>query len=419
MQSAFGTALAGIATSFLVLHQTGSAGAMGFNLALSMLPGLLSPFMGVLVDRWPVKPPLILGNLLRGVLQLGIGFLALRGHLPVEAVYVTSFLTGLIGAFYTPAATGMVSRLVPTNQLERAVGLVQGTAEAMTMLGLIGGGFLVATIGRANALLLDGLSFLVFSVLFLFIKLPPRQRRLAEEKYWDTFKAGLNYVKSSPVLMGMAVLGLVLNAAFAPLDMLLPKRMLALGAGEAGYGLFFGLLLGGSVVGSLIFATLGSRVNAWVTSVVSLILMGVGAIGLAFSTTAFQMYIIAACFGLANALVNMCMGVIFQKRVEPEYFGRVGALDNAVGTLGMPLTLLLLVPVADRLSISAIFMVLGVLTMLAAVCWALLIRLENEKPKHPAQLAELGSQASDGSPEMAIEVLPTFPSAASLESGPR
>lgn len=44
-QSAFSSALAGIATSCLVLHQTGSAGAMGVNLALALLPGLLSPFL--------------------------------------------------------------------------------------------------------------------------------------------------------------------------------------------------------------------------------------------------------------------------------------------------------------------------------------------------------------------------------------
>lgn len=99
-QSAFGTALASIATSFLVLHQTGSAGAMGLNLALGLLPALLQPFMGAVVDRLPLKPPLILGNLLRGLLQVSVGLLALRGEVPLTHIYLASFLTGLIGAFY-------------------------------------------------------------------------------------------------------------------------------------------------------------------------------------------------------------------------------------------------------------------------------------------------------------------------------
>ena len=124
-QSAFGTALAGIATSFLVLHQTGSASAMGLNLALAMLPAVLQPFLGAWVDRIALKVPLVLGNVLRGVLQLGIGFWALRGHLPTEAIYAASFLTGLVGAFYAPATQGLVARLVPAGELARATGLMQ------------------------------------------------------------------------------------------------------------------------------------------------------------------------------------------------------------------------------------------------------------------------------------------------------
>ena len=125
-QSALGTALAGIATSFLVLHQTGSAGAMGVNLALALLPGLLSPLFGTLVDRLPLRLPLMAGNLLRGGLQLGIGLAALRGEVPLEAIYAASFLTGVIGAFYGPASMGVTPRLVPQRELQRAAGLMQG-----------------------------------------------------------------------------------------------------------------------------------------------------------------------------------------------------------------------------------------------------------------------------------------------------
>ena len=39
-QSSFGSALAGIALSFLILELTGSAASMGVNLALSLIPGL-------------------------------------------------------------------------------------------------------------------------------------------------------------------------------------------------------------------------------------------------------------------------------------------------------------------------------------------------------------------------------------------
>lgn len=382
-QSAFGTALAGIATSFLVLHQTGSASAMGLNLALAMLPALLEPFLGAWVDRIPLKIPLVTGNVLRGLLQLGLGFWALQGHLPTEAIYAASFLTGLVGAFYTPATQGMVARLVPADQLERATGLMQGGTQTMTMLGLVAGGFLVATLGRAQTLLLDGLSFLIFAGLLLLVQLPARASHAADEPYWDTFKAGVRYVRGSTLLMGLPLLALLLNASFAPINMLLPKRMQSLGAGEGGYGLFFGLMLAGVAGGSFLVAALGQRVNARIASVAGMTVMGLGTLALAFTQTAPQMYALAVCMGLGNAFCNMGIGVIFQKKVAPEYFGRVGSLLGMVVMVGMPLTLLALTPFADRLSISTIFAVCGSVTVLGALAWAGILRRDGEA-KAPA-----------------------------------
>ena len=383
-QSAFGTALAGIATSFLVLHQTGSAGAMGVNLALALLPELLSPLMGALVDRWPLKPPLVAGNVLRGLLQLGIGLLALRGPVPLEAIYAASFLTGLIGAFYGPATQGMTARLVPAEHLERATGLMQGTDQTMTTLGYVGGGVLVAVLGRAHAIVLDGASFLVFAALLLFVQFPARAPRPAGEGFWQTFREGLSYTRRSAVLMGLPLLGLVMNAAFAPLDMLMPKRMLTLGAGEQGYGLFFGLLLGGVAAGSFLIAALGKRVKPAAASVWGLALMGLSTLALVFTTTPLQMYVLAVVMGLTNAFGNFGIGVIFQRRVHPDYFGRVGSLVSTVGMAGTPLTLLALAPLADRVPIGTIFGVSGALTLLGAVAWVALLRRDPETEGQPA-----------------------------------
>lgn len=375
-QSAFGTALAGIATSFLVLHQTDSAGAMGVNLALTLLPALLQPLLGALVDRWPLRIPLVLGNLLRGLLQLGVGWLALRGEVPLAVIYTASFLTGLVGAFYTPATQGMVARLVPPEQIERGTGLMQGATQTMTMLGYVGGGVLVAALGRAQSILLDGASFLLFAGLLLLVQFPARTPPGPGETFWQTFCAGMNYMRGRPVLVGLPLLALLINAAFAPLEMLLPKRMLALGAGEQGFGLFFGLILAGMAGGSFAAAALGKRVDAAAASVWGMAGTGAALLCLALAQTPVQMYPLAALLGLAIAFTNFGIGIIFQKRVQPEYFGRVGSLLGTVSMVGMPLTLLLLSPLADRIAVQTIFAVSGGVTLLGTLAWAWLLRRE-------------------------------------------
>ena len=387
-QSAFGTALSGIATSFLILHQTGSAGQMGVNLALALLPGLLSPLFGTVVDQLPLRVPLMVGNVLRGVIQLGVGIAALRGAVPLEIIYAASFLTGLVGAFYGPAAMGVTPRLVPPGQLQRATGLMQGGTQTMQLVGMVGGGVLVGTLGSAPALVVDGACFLIFAALLLLVTLPARAGVTASERFWPAFRAGLTYARRSPLILGLPVLTFLLNASFAPMDVLLPGHMEGLGEGAAGFGLFFGLLLGGLAVGSLGLAALGSRVDVRRLSVAGLVGMGVTILGLSATQTAGQMYVLAPLLGLANAATNVSIGVIFQRRIASEFYGRVGSLMTMVGMAGMPLVLLALAPVADRVTLGTVFGVSGVVTVLAAGAWAALLR------RDPLPAPEVSAQSA-------------------------
>ncbi|WP_261663821.1 hypothetical protein [Deinococcus sp. Marseille-Q6407] len=80
LQSVFGNALTSVVVAVQVYDQTGQPSAMGVTLALGMLPALLSPLAGVVVDRVPVRPLLIAGDLLRGLLVLSLAAGLLGGQ---------------------------------------------------------------------------------------------------------------------------------------------------------------------------------------------------------------------------------------------------------------------------------------------------------------------------------------------------
>jgi DHA3 family macrolide efflux protein-like MFS transporter len=143
-QSQFGSALAGIALSFLVLHQTGSARQMALTLACTLAPNLLMPLAGALIDRLPLKLPLIGADVLRGVLQLVVGGLALAwGDVPLWLINTAAVLTGVAGIFAGPAASAAVPALVPASELSRANGLIAAWVGAW-LLGTLAGGWIVA-----------------------------------------------------------------------------------------------------------------------------------------------------------------------------------------------------------------------------------------------------------------------------------
>ena len=367
---------------------------MGVNLALSLLPALLSPLFGTLVDRLPILPPLIVGNALRAAMQLGIGFAALRGPVPIEVLHLLALLGGVVGAFYGPASMGVVARLVPKENLQRAGGLMEGTSQIMSLIGLVGGGALVGAFGSGPSLFFDGVTFAVFTALLMLVRFPTVPAGQAKADFWAELAAGLRYVLSSPVLWGMPLIALLINAAFAPLIILIPKRMLELNAGATGYGLFEGAFAAGIAVGGLLLAWVGQRTSPRAMSVCGLVGMGLCMLALATTHSPPPMYVLALVMGLCNAATHVSLGVIFQTEVQPAYFGRVGSLLTMVGTAGQPLTLLVLSPIADHISIAIIFAVAGTVTLLCAGIWSAVLRADGERVQGAVEPMTAGQQQS-------------------------
>lgn len=370
-QSSLGSALAGIALSFLVLDRTGSAGAMGVTLALGMLPGLLAPLAGTLVDRIPLKVPLVLGDALRGLIVIGAGLWALGGDIPLLAINALALAQGLIGALYGPAAGAVLPHLVPADQLGRANGLLGTANQGASLVGLLGGGLLVGQIGSAPALVVDGATFLIMAALLMFVALPRvpavRQRR----PFWTDFRAGFARVRASRVLTFVPLMALCINASLAPMQMLLPKRMVDLGVGAAGHGTFLALLTAGVVAGSLAMAALGSRITPRLSIGVGLAGIGVALLGMAATGHVAGLWTCAVFMGLSMGLTNTGLPTLMQTLVEPEFRGRVFSFLGMVSQIGMPLTLLFLSPFADRVSLAAIFVVGAVVTIGASAAWLL------------------------------------------------
>ncbi|ADV66637.1 MFS transporter [Deinococcus maricopensis] len=393
-QSALGGALAGIALSFLVLHETGSSGAMGVNLALTLLPTLLSPLAGALVDRLPVRLPLIVLNVVRGGAQLLLGLAALHGPVGVPALHALALLNGLIAAFYVPASMGVTPRLVAPQHRARAASLMQGSAQIMQLAGLLGGGLLVSALGSGPSLMFDGMTFLLMAALLRAVQVPDPRARGARSSVRADLQAGVQYTRSSAALLLLPGLALIINAVLAPMEMLLPARMTALGVGAGGFGLFLGLFTGGMASSSLLLAALGARVPARLGGVLGFALSGGMFALLSVTRTAPQMYALAFACGAAIALLNISLSLTFQTLVHPEYYGRVGSLLNTAGQIGMPVTLLLLAPIADRVPLALIFSVTAAVLLLAAALWHAVMRRTPDAVITPATVRAVDARAA-------------------------
>ena len=391
-QSQLGTALSGIALSFLVLHQTGHAGAMAVTLACAVGPNLLMPLSGAWVDRLPLRLPLIAADVTRGVLQLTVALLVLHlGSLPLWLINAVALLGGFAGIFAGPASSAAFPQLVPESQLARANGLFGSVTQGAWLLGTLVGGVLVARLGPPAAILIDGASFLVMAALLPLVRLRgrevvtgPRPTVVAD------LAAGLRLMRRSRTLTLIPLIGLVLNGVLGLVTVVTPKLMERLGEGAAGYGVFLALESVGAMLGGALIAGLGERLPPRRATAAGLL-----ACGLLYLVMArFPLYPVllgcSALLGLCFTLLNVPLNTLMQRLVPASYLGRVFGVMGTVGTLGMPATLLLVSPLLDRYPAELFWTWAGGAMLLGCLAWVLVVRAERVLPDLHAEVERSG-----------------------------
>jgi MFS family permease len=167
------------AASWYVLQETGQATAVGFLVAVALLPAvLLNPVGGALSDRYsPVTLQKWLA-LLAAIGPLLIATLFYFGDLSVPVLYVLVFLGAIPNALASPLMTQILPMSVPPEL--RANILANGAVTyniARTVGPLIGG-----SVGIGWAFLLNGLSYLALAVILQLTPLRGAQDRVKAQK---------------------------------------------------------------------------------------------------------------------------------------------------------------------------------------------------------------------------------------------
>lgn len=354
MQSELATAVAGVAFSFLVLEKTGQVSSMGITLALSLIPSVFAPLMGAWIDRLPLKPPLVLGNVLRALLMAYVAYMAFNDQFSLYTVYAISLVNGLVDMFYTPASQSVFPTLVPASEITRATGFMGMASQGMALIGLVGGGFLVGLFGSGVAILWNSIALLLMGLLLLWVRMPARVPRATQGHLLQDIREALQLVYRTPTLRFLMVLVFVAGGVFAPLELMVPKIMLEAGLGARGYGIFFGVLMGSMLLGSALVATGILKQRPQVLMQVGLVLLTCGFALLWFSGVLWVVYFAAVWMGLGIALASTAATVLEVEVIPEEFRGRVFSLYAALNALSMPLMLLLISSIIDHVAVQAL-----------------------------------------------------------------
>lgn len=199
-----------IALPFYVYSLTGSALATGGTFIAESLPSILfGSVAGVFVDRWDRRRTMIVADVLRAILLLGL--LTVRSRETVWVVFAVSFAQATIGQFFGPAKDALIPRLVGEEDLLAANSLSSTGRQLMMLIGPTLGGASLALFGMTSGVLVDSATFVFSAIMAGFVVSPPRVDPVAKPgdsasvwtRVWGDYREGLALMRSNRVVIAL------------------------------------------------------------------------------------------------------------------------------------------------------------------------------------------------------------------------
>jgi hypothetical protein len=148
---------------------TGSSAWAGLVFFCYIAGNLFSPLGGVLADRFPRRPLLVVANLLSAAIVLPIALVHGRGDIWI--VYLVIFLYGVTGSVIGTAQSALVPVLVPPDLLAEANGAQQTLNQGLQLVTPLIGAGLFTVVGGAVIAEIDAGTFLVAVVSLLLLRM--------------------------------------------------------------------------------------------------------------------------------------------------------------------------------------------------------------------------------------------------------
>jgi len=338
-----GTWMQRVAQDWLVLQLPGNSGtALGITTGLQFLPVLmLSPYAGVIADRFPKRRLLQLTQLAMALASLLLGVLAVTGVAQTWQVYVIAFVFGIGSAFDAPARQSFVSEMVGRDDLTNAVGLNSATFNVARILGPGLAGLMIGALGGGvNAtgwvILINAASYA--AVIWQLQRMDPRLLHTAElrPRTPGMLLEGVRYIRSQPkmvMILIMVFFAGTFGMNFQITSALMATQVYGKGAGE------FGILGSAMAVGSLTGALLAARRTRIRMRLLVGAALGFGAAevvaGLLPSYVAFAVF--APVIGLCTLTLLNSANATMQLESAPALRGRVMALYMTIVMGGTPI----------------------------------------------------------------------------------
>jgi len=353
--SIFGSAVSEFGITLWAYEQTGRATPLtliGVFYTVPML--LLSPFIGVWVDRYNRKLMMMLGDLAAAFVTVIILVLLVTGQLQIWHLYVTAVITGTFQGFQWPAYSAVISTMLPKQHYARASAMLEMAGPASGIFAPMVAGALIGPLGLRGLLIMDLVTAAFAITTLLFIRIPqPKVSRdglEARGSIWQESLFGLKYIFSRPGLLALQLLFMTCNFFFGlAISLRAPYILARTSNNQIIFASTQTAAAIGGLVGGLLMGIWGGpkrRIHGvlagWaLSSFLGVVTFGIGQTTITWIAAGF----IAVLF---SPVINGSNQAIWQSKVPPDLQGRVFSIRRLIAWFVTPLAAGLAGPLADK-----------------------------------------------------------------------
>lgn len=330
LTSSIGTWMQRVAQAWLIVTLTDSRSAffLGLDSFIGEVPILLLILIGgVVADRRDRRHLMLMSQVVQMTAAFTLATLVFLDRVQIWHILTLSGLTGCAQAFGGPAYQSLVPTLVGKEDLPNAVALNSIQFNLARIIGPVVAGAALASFGMVMCFGINGISFLFVIAAILALRnvhVPPASTvSLAAQ-----MKDGLRYVRDSPNLQTLTMLGFI--AAFLGIPLLTFLPIIAKDVFHQDVGLYTRMMTMsgvGAVCGAMIVAWLGRSRHMG-----RLLLIMLGGFGVAMTAFAlspdvrlsililfFTGALLVMCFSFTTSLVQLIAPGELRGRVVSIY----------------------------------------------------------------------------------------------------
>ncbi|MBX7443943.1 MULTISPECIES: MFS transporter [unclassified Arthrobacter] len=371
----------------------GSAGLVAFVLA-----------GGIAADRVPQRRLIVAVEGANLAVIAAVSGLAMAGWLQLWHVAVAAFVLGVGAAFFFPAYSAILPRILPAEDLLAANGMEGSMRPVLQQAaGPAVAGVLVAALSPSHAVTAVAACHLAAFAILNFLRsgkpgnpAPTADGEEAAEggdrrrpSFFRDLREGVAYTLGTPWLL-WTLLWACISVLFliGPIEVLLPFVVRdQLGGDSSMFGFLLAVMGVGAALGSLLTASFRLPRRYLTVMMVS---WGAGSLPLAAIGAMDNFWAIGAAlfvFGATGSVGMVIWGTLLQRRVPPHLLGRISSLDFFVSLALMPVSMALAGPAAAVLPVWLIFLVAGGVCPVMAVVALAAARMPLDEVAHPLDAA--------------------------------